>query len=208
MARLAQVLAPRERVFFDLFEAAAQNGLRAAAVLEDILDEWPDHRDLLPELLVCEEEGDRILHQVLDQLSQVFVTPLDRKDIHRLATALDAIVDRIQESVAFLDLHALETPMAPARQQAYILHYACRALAEAVPRLHGFQDISRHTVTVDQLENEGNRVVRAALAGLFDGDLGPLDVIRCKDVFQRLELAINAAKHVSDLLEGITIKNA
>jgi uncharacterized protein Yka (UPF0111/DUF47 family) len=208
MPRLAQVLAPSERVFFDLLEAAARNAMHAARRLEYLLEEWPAHADVARDVAACEEEGDRLAREIVDQLSQSFVTPLDRQDIHRLATALDDVVHRIEEVAGFLDLRGIEEPVAPARHQAWILQYACGAIAGATPRLRGFRDISRYPVPVAELESAPNSVVRKALASLFDGGLDPIDVVRCKDVFQRLEHAINATKRAADILEGITIKNA
>ena len=81
-------------------------------------------------------------------------------------------------------------------------------IAEAIPRLRGFSDISHYTVEINRLENEGDRITREAVASLFDGGIDPMVVIRWKDLFERLEAAIDAAERVANILEGIVIKNS
>ena len=98
--------------------------------------------------------------------------------------------------------------MAQAQDLAKVLHAAARQIAEAIPRLRGFQDISHYTVEVNRLENDGDRIVREAIASLFDTGIDPMVVIRWKDIFERLEEAIDATETVANILEGIIIKNS
>jgi uncharacterized protein len=207
MVRLSKLFAPREREFFDLFEEAGANIVRAAGLLDRIVREWPDHGELARDVIVCEQEGDRITHDIIQRLNQTFVTPIDREDIYALASGLDDIVDWIEEVVDFFGLYRIEAPMAKAQQQAEILHQACKQVAQAIPRLRGFQDIHHFTVEINRYENEGDRVVREALASLFETGIDPMLVIRWKDIFERLEDAIDATERVAHILEGITIKN-
>ena len=104
MARLTQLFAPREREFFDLFEEAGANIVRAAELLERMLEAWPDRAELARDVVVCEQEGDRITHDIIQRLNSTFVTPIDREDIYALASALDDIVDFIEETSDFLSL--------------------------------------------------------------------------------------------------------
>jgi hypothetical protein len=91
---------------------------------------------------------------------------------------------------------------------AQVLHLAGTQVAEAMPRLRGFHDITSHTVEINRLENEGDRITREAIASLFDGGIDPMVVIRWKDLFERLEDAIDATEHVANILAGIVIKNS
>jgi predicted phosphate transport protein (TIGR00153 family) len=207
MARLTQLFAPREREFFDLFEEAGTNILRSAELLERMLEHWPDQSELSRDVLVCEHEGDRITHDIIQRLNSTFVTPIDREDIYALASALDDIVDYIEEVADFLGIYRIEAPMTQAQQLARILHQACRAICQAMPRLRNFKDIRHFTVEVNRLENDGDRVVREALASLFDHGTDPMVVIRWKDIFDRLEAAVDATETVANILEGIVIKN-
>jgi len=208
MARLSQVFAPRDREFFDLFEEAGANILRAADLLDRMLRNYPDTKELAREILLCEQEGDRITHDVVQRLNQTFVTPIDREDILELASALDDIVDLTEEVADYLGLYKVEAPMEQAQRLAHILMQACRQISEAMPRMRDFKDISHYTVEIHRLENEGDRVVREAIASLFDTGIDPMVVIRWKDLFERLEEAIDATERVANTLQGIVIKNS
>jgi predicted phosphate transport protein (TIGR00153 family) len=207
MGRLSHLFAPKEREFFDLFEEAGANIVLAAELLERMLEQWPDHGELARDVVVCEQEGDRITHDIIQRLNSTFVTPIDREDIYGLASALDDIVDYIEEVADFLGIYRIEAPMLQAQQLAQILHQSCRAVCGAIPRLRNFKDIRHYTVEINRLENDGDRVVREALASLFDNGIDPMVVIRWKDIFDRLEDAVDATETVANILEGIVIKN-
>src|SRR5918992_6002906 len=121
MVQLSKLFAPKEREFFDLFEEAGANIVRAAGLLERMLDEWPDHGELGRDILVCEHEGDRITHDIIHRLNQTFVTPIDREDILELTKALDDVVDLTEEVADFLVLYKIEAPMEQAQKLARIL---------------------------------------------------------------------------------------
>jgi uncharacterized protein Yka (UPF0111/DUF47 family) len=205
---LVRVFAPQGREFFDLFEEAAANAVRAADFLDQMLAFYPDRADLSRDIVVCEQNGDRITHDLVQRLNSTFVTPIEREDILALASALDDIVDLIDEVADYLGLYAIEAPMEQSQRLAHILVQATRQIAEAMPRLRNFQDIRHYTVEINRLENDGDRTVRDAVASLFHGGIDPMVVIRWKDIFERLEEAIDACEHVANTLESIVIKNA
>jgi uncharacterized protein len=208
MARLSQVLVSRDRQFFDLFEEAAGNNQRAADLLDQMLRHYPDNAELARDILICEQEGDRITHDIIRRLNELFVTPIDREDIYSLASALDDIADYTEEVADFLGLYRIEAPFEQSQRLAHVLLQCTRQLAEAMPRLRDFDDISHYTVEVNRLENDGDRIVREALAALFDNGIDPMVVIRWKDIYERLENAIDACETVANILEGIVIKNS
>jgi uncharacterized protein len=208
MPRIAQVFTPRDRVYFDLFEEAGQNILKTANLLDQMLSNFPDSKDLAQEILDCEHEGDRITHDIIDRLNHTFVTPIDREDILALASALDDIVDYTEEVADYLGLYKIEAPMDQAITLAHVLKSAAQQISEAIPRLKGFRDISNYTVEINRLENEGDRITREAVAALFDGGIDPMVVIRWKDLYERLEEAIDATEKVANIMEGIVIKNS
>jgi predicted phosphate transport protein (TIGR00153 family) len=207
MSRLSAIFAPKEREFFDLFEEAGTNCVRAASLLEKLLDEWPEQRELSRDIVVCEHEGDRITHDIIQRLNQTFVTPFDREDIIALASGLDDVVDWIEEVADFLSIYRIEAPMGQAQEMARVLHESVSNICGAIPRLRSLQDVHRYTVEVNRLENEGDRILRSALASLFDHGIDPMMVIRWKDIFERLENAIDATETAINILEGIVIKN-
>jgi uncharacterized protein len=206
--RLPSVLAPRDREFFDLFEEAGGNILRAAALLEEMLRDFPERNELARDILICEQDGDRVTHDIIQRLNQTFVTPIDREDIYELASALDDVVDYTEEVADYLGLYNIEAPMSQAQDLAGVLHACGRQIAQAMPRLRGFKDISHYTVEINRLENDGDRITREAIASLFDNRIDPMVVIRWKDIFERLEEAIDSCEHVANILEGIVIKNS
>jgi predicted phosphate transport protein (TIGR00153 family) len=173
-----------------------------------MLRNYPDSKELAREILICEQEGDRITHDIIDRLNHTFVTPIDREDILALASALDDIVDYTEEVADYLGLYKIEAPMDQAIKLAHVLLQATRQIAEAIPRLRGFRDISHYTVEINRLENDGDRITREAVASLFDSGIDPMVVIRWKDLFERLEAAIDAAEKVAYILEGIVVKNS
>jgi predicted phosphate transport protein (TIGR00153 family) len=207
MSRLSAIFAPKEREFFDLFEEAGNNCLLAAELLEKMLAQWPDHGELGREVVICEQEGDRITHDIIQRLNQTFVTPFDREDIIALASGLDDIVDFIEEVADFLSLYRIEAPMDQAQEMARVLHEATRAIAQAIPRLRTLKDIHHYTVEVNRLENEGDRMLRSALAALYALGIDPMMVIRWTDIFERHEDAIDSTETAVNIMEGIIIKN-
>ena len=137
--RLSSVLAPRDREFFDLFEEAGGNILRAADLLDRMLRSYPDRGgDLARDILICEQEGDRITHDIIRRLNETFVTPIDREDIYALASALDDVVDYTEEVADYLGLYKIEAPMEQAQRLAHVLLVCARQVIECMPRLRGF----------------------------------------------------------------------
>jgi predicted phosphate transport protein (TIGR00153 family) len=206
-------VAPIDRVsrggdgeFFDLFERAGANAVRAAELLEEMLSGFPDTLGLAREVLICEKDGDHLTHEVIRRRNQASVTPIDRQDILALASALDDIVDHAEEVADYLGLYRIEAPMEQAQALAHVLAVATREIARAIPLAREGGDISPHTVEVHRLENEGDRILRGALAALFEERIDPMVVIRWKDLFERLEDAIDATEHAAFVLEGIVIK--
>src|SRR6202046_2404931 len=196
MPRLGDLFAPRDRAYFELLEEAGKNAVLAAGLLERLLTNFPDNGEPAGEIRDCEHEADRITHDIIDRLNHTFVTPIDREDILALASALDDIVDYTEEVADYLGLYRIEAPMDQAISLAQVLSAACREIGQAIPLLRVFRDMSQHTVEVNRLENEGDRLSREAVASLFDARIDPMVVIRWKDLFERLEAAIHSARDV------------
>lgn len=201
-------LLPRDRTFFDLFNEAGQNTLRAAGMLDEMMATWPDDNGLGREILIIEQEGDRITHDIIRRLNSTFVTPIDREDIYGLATKLDDVVDYIEEAADFLALYQIEAPMAQAQDLTRILVKCCEQLSLGLENLPSFRDLDQYWIEIHRLENDGDRVSRDAVASLFSNGIDPMVVIRWKDMFAVLEKAIDATENAAHILEGIVIKNS
>ena len=201
-------LVPRDRVFFDLFNEAGQNTLRAARMLQQMLNEWPNDSGLAREILLAEQEGDRITHDIVQRVNSTFVTPIDGEDIYGLAGKVDDIVDHIEETADFMGLYGIEAPMDQALAMAAVLVKACEQLAMLLENLRGFKDLDKYWIEIHRLENDGDRLFREAFTSLFAGGIDPMVVIRWRDIFLRLERAIDATETAAHILEGIVIKNS
>jgi predicted phosphate transport protein (TIGR00153 family) len=164
MRSIGRLLRGSDREFFVLFEQTVANVVRAAELLTEMLAVFPDSAGLAREILICEQDGDQLTHEVVRRINQMVVTPIDREDILLLASALDDIVDFTEEIADMLGLYGIEAPMVQAQALAHVLLDATRELQAAVRLIRDFKDISRHTVEVHRLENEGDRIVRGAIA--------------------------------------------
>ena len=206
MARFS--LLPRDRTFFDLFIQAGQNSLHAARLLDEMMNTWPDSGSLSREIVIAEQEGDRITHEIIKRLNSTFVTPIDREDIYGLATQMDDIVDFTEEAADFLGLYKIEAPMEQAQALTKVLVACCEQLAMGLEGLPSFKDLDKYWIEIHRLENDGDRISRDAVASLFSNGIDPMVVIRWKDMFAVLEEAIDATETAAQILEGIVIKNS
>jgi predicted phosphate transport protein (TIGR00153 family) len=201
-------LLPRDRTFFDLFIAAGQNSVRAAKLLDEMMNTWPESGGLLQQIVDAEQEGDRITHDIVRRLNTTFVTPIDREDIYALATQMDDIVDFTEEAADFLGLYKIEAPMEQAQALTKVLVASCEQLAMGLENLPSFKDLDKYWIEIHRLENDGDRISRDAVASLFSNGIDPMIVIRWKDMFAVLEEAIDATETAAQILEGIVIKNS
>ncbi len=206
MARINFV--PQKREFFTLYNRAAANAVAIAQLLIDLLDRFPTDGDrMLRDVKELEHAGDRLTHEVIDLLNRTFVTPFDRDDMYRLAGALDDICDHVDEAAGKVVGYRVQEIREPAREQAQIVHRAATKLEEAVQRLEGFKDSRRQLIELRELEDEGDRIARAAISDLFAVGADPLAVIRWKDIHEQLEEAADACENAADVLEAILVKN-
>ncbi len=200
--------AANARTFYDLLREQGRNIETAGAELDRLMCNWPDDSGLRARIKQLEEEGDRITHDVLYHLHTSSVTPLDREDIHSLASALDDVVDFTEEVADFMGLYKIEAPMEQALELTAVLRQATGQLCEALDRLDRLGEMSPHLSEVDRLEDDGDRINRKALVALFAGGIDPMVVIRWKDIFERLEQAIDSCECAAHILEGIAVKHA
>jgi uncharacterized protein len=199
---------PREERFFDMFVEDSANVLGAARLLEEMLRTYDDLPRRTAELRDAEHRGDEISHDIGHRLEGTFVTPFDREDIHSLISGLDDVLDYVEEVGDTFVLYRIETPSAIAVQQASIIVKQCELLHEALLHLRGFKNLDRYWIEVHRLENEGDQVVRGAIAGLFDGETDPIEVIKWKKIYNLLEATVDACEDVANIIERIVVKHA
>jgi uncharacterized protein Yka (UPF0111/DUF47 family) len=193
-----------------LFEESGRNVQRACLLLRDLLSDYPEQAQLARDILLCEQEGDRIVHDILHRLAATGSkrAQLDSADVHALAGALDDIVDYAEECADQLGLYGVEAPMEQSQQIAGVLVGAAEHVATGLRGLRNGLDVAPQLVEIHRLENEADRLQRAAIADLFVAGIDPMIVIRWKDIFETLEAAVDACETVANVLEGMTLKRA
>jgi hypothetical protein len=206
VARLS--LIPQKREFFDLYNDAAANTVEISQRLIDLLDEFPrDAESRMRDIKELEHTGDRITHDLVDLINRTFVTPFDRDDMYRLAGVLDDICDNIDDSAEKVVGYGVQDIREQARSQAALIQRCALKLCEAIDRLEGFRDSKRQLIELRELEEEGDRLARAAIFDLFSGSTDPIALIRWKDIHEQLEEAVDACENAADVLEAILVKN-
>jgi uncharacterized protein Yka (UPF0111/DUF47 family) len=202
-------LIPRTSEFYDLFARAGANALEVARLAEKRFLEWPSSSVTQEDVKAAETAGDQLTHDIIQLLNTQYVTPFDREDIYDLATAIDDVVDHIDEASDLLGLYGIEQPARQAVEQCRILVAAVEQLAVALSKLKGMRGVQEALVEVKKHEDDGDRVVRDAIGSLFhDPRIDPLIVIRWKDIYEALEDAIDAAETAANVLGNIVVKNA
>ena len=205
--RFRLTLTPQNRAFFGLFTLATTNAVEIARLLVELLDSFPENVALIPRIKDREHEGDRLTHEVVDLLNRTFVTPFDRDDMYRLATAIDDVCDHVDEASDNVALYGVRVVPPEAKAQADVILRAAIKLDEAVGLLEGFKDSRQQLIDLRQLEDVGARLVREAIAGLFRSGQDPISIIRWKDIYEQLEDAVDACENAADVLEAILVKN-
>jgi len=212
LARLR--LIPQDERFFDLFNRSAENTLEGARLLHDLLNNYVDIDRKARHLKDIEHTGDEITHEVFGALHRTFVTPLDREDISNLASALDDVIDWIEEVGRRIRLYRIEKPTPIACLFSNVILEQAEQIARAVPLLEQRQQadvLQRVTQEIHRLENEGDDLLADAIATLYDGVTEVPQLIyamRWNDLYQLLEDTTDKAENVATILNNIALKNA
>jgi predicted phosphate transport protein (TIGR00153 family) len=171
-------LIPREERFYDLFVEDAANMVATARLLDAMLRSYDDLERRTRELRDAEHRGDEISHDIGHRLEKTFVTPFDREDIYALISGLDDVVDLIEETGDTFVLYRIPAPTPLAIELGSLIVAQTEQIHEALLNLRSFRGLDKYWIEIHRLENEGDRVSRAAIAGLFDGRPDPIDVIK------------------------------
>jgi uncharacterized protein Yka (UPF0111/DUF47 family) len=197
----------RDERLLELLVEAGGNASRATHLLHEMLASFPERPELAREVLLCEQEGDRLAHDVIHQIARgPRRAEYESSDVYELIHALDDVVDYAEEAADSLGLYGIEAPMEQAQALAEVLWCASVAVQHALERLRSREEINGFLVEIHQLENDGDRVSREAIASLFKSGVDPMAVIRWKDVFESLEEGIDSCETVAHVLEGMELK--
>jgi predicted phosphate transport protein (TIGR00153 family) len=204
-------LFPREAKFFVLFEQSAQNVVKVAQQLKDMVNTWENVKERVGVITSLEHEGDAITHQIIAELHRTFVTPLDREDIALLAYSLDDITDFIHSAADYMLLYKVERPTDKAKELADIVVQAAFEVEKGVSEIHGRIDrdkLLKRCVEINRLENMGDSVYRSALAELFVSSTDYAHLIKWREIYEHIETAVDRCEDVANVLEGVALKYA
>jgi predicted phosphate transport protein (TIGR00153 family) len=200
-------LIPRDTNFFAMFSAMSDNLIAGARTLVDLFADYHNVEKKIEEVRRIEHEGDELTHAILTRLNQTFITPLDREDIHQLASKLDDVLDFIHAACARIVMYRITTPPPAAGELARIILMQSQELQKAVSLLQKNGNILLHCVEINRLENEADAVAQQAIAKLFECEKDPITLIKIKELLEFLERATDKAEDVADVLETVVLKN-
>lgn len=191
MMRQAEVISEASRL---LVEGVRAGDARLAQVARDIID--------------LEHKGDEIIHETLTRLNQTFITPLDPEDIHALSSKLDDVLDGIEDAVYRMVSYRISPIPDTVVLLAEIIHSCARAMYRAFEALEKNEKLMEHCIEINRLENEADRLGRAAVADLFDNEKDPIVIIKLKEIYELLEATTDSAEDVADVLQNVVVKNS
>jgi predicted phosphate transport protein (TIGR00153 family) len=201
-------LIPRDEQFFDLFNQLAGH-LKTAATLVDQLFAEP-HRttELVRQIKDVEHQADILTHSINVRIDKSFITPIDREDIHLLASRLDDVIDRLDGTARRVVMLHINEVREPAKQMAHVICGAADLIAKAVVSIKRPSEVSEYATRIKQLEEEGDAIYHEAVGALFAGTPDAIEVIRWKEVYETLEIAIDQCMGVANAVHSISIKNS
>jgi len=199
---------PVDSTFFDLIVQSAENLVGGAALLAEMFSAGSDRKALAKQMRQAEHDCDETTHAIIRRVNTTFVTPFDREDIYRLASALDDVMDFMEEAVDLVNLYEIDELPERVANQVEVLQRSAELTAEAMPRLRAMRGLQEYWIEINRLENEGDKNYRRILAKLFSGAYDALTVMKLKDVIDALEAAIDAFETVANIVEQIAVKES
>jgi predicted phosphate transport protein (TIGR00153 family) len=202
---------PKEQKFSELFEESAQNIVKAAQALKEMVESWQFIDSRVAEITELEHRGDTIAHQILSLVHRTFVTPFDREDIALLAHTMDDIIDFIHATADAMFIYKIESPTQRSRELADIIVQGALEVERAVSGLRHRSELKKileRCVEINRLENMADRVFRAAMAELFINNTDITQVIKWREIYEHMESATDRCEDVANVLEGVALKHA
>lgn len=201
-------LMPRKSIFFTQFQKHAENTREAALALADLLEHFMDVERKVGNIHAIEHYGDNLTHEIVRELNATFVTPLDREDILGLASRLDDVADLANDVAELILIYKIGHVRPAAVRQSKILVSATEELVTMMQRLEGLKDLQEHWIKLHTFENEGDQIFREAIGELFATERDAIELVKWKDLFERIEIAIDRCEDIANIVETIKIKHS
>lgn len=202
-------LFPRDEKFFDMFEDQVAKVIEGSRLIKELFDDLSRAGEMAVLIKQKESEGDDITHKIIESLHRTFVTPIDREDIHNLASKLDDILDHMEAVSERIVLFKIDKPTMYAKSMSEVLIESVEAIASAVKLLHDMRNsdkIMEYCIEVNRLENVADGYLRSALADLFDGEYKTRDIMKWKEIYEHLENAVDDCEDAANVIEGAVLK--
>ena len=200
---------PKDHKFFDLFRRDAANLREGALALRDLIDHYENVESKYEKIKLIEHQGDIITHEIFTKLRETFITPLEREDIHDLASGLDDVLDCIEGVASRMCYFKVPRPTPEVRKLVDIIGQAVEQIFEAVDHLETLGCCHAFCKQINVLEYEADVVCREAIADLFQKTEKVEDIkdlIKLKEIYTRLETAADRCEDVANVIEGIIVK--
>jgi len=201
-------LFPSDENFFALFARQGALVREGCEMLNEMLTKFDDLEERARRLKDVEHRADLVTHEIFERLNKTFITPIEREDIHHLASGLDDVVDSVEAIGSRLVMFKIQKTTPEAVKLSRILAECGVQIEQAVGRLKDFKNLMSFTIELNRLENEADGISRQAVADLFSGEHDVLDLLRWKEIYGRLENAADQAEDVANTIESIVIKNS
>lgn len=202
-------LLPKTEDFYNLFEQLATNAQKGASLLKELVSNFSNVEEKVKTIGDIEHQGDKITHYTIEKLNKTFFTELEREDIHSLICELDDILDLVDSSARKMILYKIEPPTQEIINLVDILNCSVDKVVKAIKCLRNLnkpKEILQHCIDINTLENEGDQLMRATIAKLFEETKDPIYIIKYKEIYETLESAIDRCEDVANILEGIVLK--
>jgi len=202
-------LTPRDNTFFDLLTESAQHLVVGANLLRDLIPAARSERKaIFQRINEAEHQADEVTHTIMRRLNQTFVTPFDRDDIYMLASGLDDCIDFMEEAADLIVLYKVGELPSRVTDQVEVLQRAAELTAAAMPRLRGMKDLAEYWVEINRLENQADKSYRKLLVQLFEDVSDVIQLMKLREVVERLENAADAFERVANIVETIALKES
>src|SRR5215471_8116872 len=202
-------LLPREEKFYALFLKQVETISEAARLLLDGVSRGNSRMaGAATEIVVLEHTGDELIHEVFTRLNQTFITPLDPEDIHNVSSALDNVLDGIEDTAHRLVSYRIDPIPTAMVQLAQIVASCAKAFTAAFTALERSGPIMEHCIEINRLENEADGIGRTAVADLFDREKDPITLIKLKEIYEFFEATVDSCEDVADVLQNVVVKNS
>ena len=199
---------PVDSSFYDLFSEAANHLVLGAQLLSEMLSAGNSKAEIAQRMREAEHAADETTHSIVRRVNSTFVTPFDREDIYSLASALDDVMDMMDEAVDLVLLYEVTELPPETTRQVEVLQRCAELTAAAMPSLESMGSLDEYWIEINRLENTGDKSYRRILANLFSGEYEALEVLKLKDIVESLEGAIDAFEKVANIVEQIAVKES